>query len=250
MKDGPRFWVLALSLLVSAAALASPPPGDDILRDGLAGSPRARALLAAARSYLPSDWRFPETDRDPADTLDRLLTRLLPVTRREQRTAFSCGAASLGILLTSVGIRMGDRPLERLTRTTRYGIDPERLVEGCSMLGLEASWRFGAGVADLLRALEAGRPVIIDYQASYTNMDDPRLDWGHYSVVVAADATDVLLVDPSSVNAAHLRIIPRERLAGVWWDTFVRDGRRFDGFMLTVGRPVHPRVGLGLAATP
>jgi hypothetical protein len=227
--------------LVGVALAALLAPGADRAAvdtaragSGLSSSPRARRLLAIARAYLPGDWRYPVTDQALPRAACEELATLLPVRAREQRTEYSCGAATLGILLSHHGVWLPDRRLERITRTTRQGVDPWQLVAAARGRGVGVRRSFGAAARDLLAALAAGAPVAIDFQATYTPEDNPADDWGHYSVVVASDDRDLLLVDPSDVNPAHLRRIPWRALEKVWWDTTIHGHMRFEGWMMTL----------------
>lgn len=224
--------LVVVSLIVCLAPLPARADGDP----GLADSPRARRLLAIARKYLPGNWRWPSTNAAVGEDVRLELATLLPVTPREQRTGYSCGAASMGIMLSHHGIHLPDRKLEKLTETTTEGIDPVQLVRAGQKMGFAVTEKFDATEADVAAALAAGNPVLIDFQASYGPDDVPGDDWGHYSIVVACDARDFLVVDPSEVNPAHLRRIPRKSLAKVWWDTFISDGKRFSGWMMTMTR--------------
>lgn len=226
--SGPLVLVLLL--------LASSP----LFSESLADSARGRRLLAIGRSYLPGDWRYPTTSA-VLDKHHRVeLRTLLPVTAREQRTGYSCGAASLGILLSHHAIHLTDRKLEKVTGTTREGVDPWQLVNAARRLGFDVIERYDATADDVVAALAEGKPVLIDFQASYGPDDVPSEDWGHYSVVVAADARDFLVVDPSSVNPEHLRRVPRKSLGKVWWDTFISNGQKFSGWMMTMTRTSAP----------
>lgn len=222
--------VLVLLLLASSPLLA----------DSLADGARAKRLLAIGRSYLPGDWRYPTTDAALDKDRRVELATLLPVTAREQRTGYSCGAASLGIMLSHHAIHLTDRKLEKITGTTREGVDPWQLVNAARRLGFDVVEKYDATADDVAAALAEGKPVLIDFQASYGPDDEPGDDWGHYSIVVAADARDFLVVDPSSVNPVHLRRIPRKSLARVWWDTFISNGKRFSGWMMTMTRTSTP----------
>ena len=90
-------------------------------------------------------------------------------------------------------------------------------------------------MGDVLAALSKGATVLIDFQASYTPADEPG-DWGHFSVIVAADDRDFLVVDPSSVNPLHIRRVPHAQLPSVWWDTTIGDERVFRGWMMVLAR--------------
>jgi hypothetical protein len=223
--------VLVLLLLATSPTFA---------QESLHDSARARRLLAIGRGYLPGDWRYPTTEAWLDKDKRVELSTLLPVTPREQRTGYSCGAASLGIMLSHHGLHMGDRKLEKVTGTTREGVDPWQIVNGARRLGFEVQEKYDATPEDVSAALALGRPVLIDFQASYGPDDEPGDDWGHYSIVVAADERDFLVVDPSVVNPQHLRRIPKKSLPKVWWDTFITNGKRFQGWMMTMTRTSEP----------
>lgn len=222
----------------------SPDPTGPSQSRSLCASPRAEALVAAARGYLPVDWRYPTTRaRVPMDVHDTL-GALLPVRARGQRTEYSCGAAALATLMSAYGFDLEDDTAERLTGTTPIGVDGVDLVAAVRSLGFEADARYGARVEDIDVALASGDPVMIDFWASFAPDDDPHEDMGHYAVVVASDERDYLVIDPYSINAAHVRLIPRGELARVWWDTDIRSGERFEHWMMTIrlrASPATPR---------
>jgi hypothetical protein len=210
---------------------------------GLHKTERARRLLAIAKGYLPKDWRYPVTEAKLTAEQEKELLRLLPVTARAQPNGYTCGPASLGILLTFYGRNVDTETAGKAVHVTEDGVDPEDLVKGAEELGFDVSARYNASHNDVVAALTAEKPVIIDYQASYGPDDDPNEDSGHYSVVVASDETDLLIVDCSETNPYHLRIIPRDKLADIWWDTYIDQGKpneRFDRWMMTVS-PRPPR---------
>jgi len=216
-------------LLMVAMGLVAPAQAES-----LADTPRTRRLLELARAYLPGEWRWPSTEAPLKGAPKRELDQLLPVTVREQRTDYSCGAASLGILVSHHALNLDDARLEKLTGTTPGGVDPWQLVAAAKQLGFRVTEKYDARPDDVVAALAAGLPVMIDFQASYGPDDKKDGDWGHYSVVVACDAQDFLIADPSAVNPEHLRRIPRRDLPGVWWDTTVAGNKRFQGWMLTI----------------
>lgn len=219
---------------LAATPSASRDPHTLLVSSSLADSPRARRLLQLARAYLPQDWRYPSTTARPDLGLALEMRRLLPVELRQQPNGYTCGSASLGILLSRHQGSLSENLLQGATRMSPEGVDPRALVEAAGRLGYEATEKYEATVDDILGQLSVGVPVLIDYQASYGPQDAVDPDSGHYSVVVAADAREFLLVDPSEVNALQLRRIPRHQLGTVWWDTYIGNERRFDRWMMTV----------------
>jgi predicted double-glycine peptidase len=221
------FLTLSISTRIALAVVGT---------NSLAENDRARELLAAARSYLPSDWRYPKTDNPVGKKVQETLSRLLPVTIREQPTAFTCGPASLGILLSHYGVNLSDDELAQRTKVNEEGVDPFTLAAVARDLGFAVTEKYNATPDDVVKALRAGDPVLIDFQASYERSDDLKADWGHYSVIVAADEKDFLVADPSLFNLAYIRRIPRADLPKVWWDGFIGSNKRFDGWMMTIHR--------------
>jgi hypothetical protein len=223
-------------LLALVALAMDPATRRAAVPGGLARTPRARALLDAARGYLPRDWRLPVTAAAVPPELQDVFDGLLPVRPRGQRHEYSCGAAALGMLVAVHGVAVDDATLERLTRTTVDGADDAGLIAAAQVLGFDADLREHATVVDLDAALVRGDVVMIDFWASFAPDDDPHEDMGHYAVVVASDERDVLLVDPYSVNAAHLRRVPRAALPSIWYDTDARTGTPVHGWMLRLRR--------------
>ncbi|MBI4864619.1 MAG: C39 family peptidase [Candidatus Riflebacteria bacterium] len=210
----------------------------------LAGTAESRRILEIARQYLPGDWRYPSRDDRLSDQLHDELQRLLKVVPRQQPNSYSCGPASLGIVLSHHGITLSTARLEAMTGTSTDGADPWQLVAAARALGFEPHERYDADLGDILAALSRGQPVIIDYQADFDPLDDPSEDLGHYSVVVAADGDDLLLVDPANGNPEQLRIIPGRCLRTIWWDTTIDDERMVNRWMMTLELPAGRRVNV------
>lgn len=213
---------------------------------GLFDTARAQLLLGLARAYLPGDWRYPTTGAQPTAEVRSLFEATLPVRPRPQRFEYSCGPASLGILVSAYGVVPEDALLEDLAGVTPDGVETEQVFRAATRLLGERVWTSRRGEyavnvwaratpSDLDAELAAGNPVLIDFWASFEPNDDPDEDMGHYAVVVAADARDYLIIDPArELNALHARIVPRAELARIWWDTRIDTGARYDGWMMTV----------------
>lgn len=129
-----------------------------------------------------------------------------------QETDHTCGPAALRSALAALGRPVPDEAwLSGHLGTDAEGTRPWRMREGCPALGLEAACHVGLDLADLRRALDAGRvPVVL------CTMPDEDVD--HYAVVHQATRREVVLADPWR-GARH-------RIAA---GAFTADWRSWDG---------------------
>jgi hypothetical protein len=109
-----------------------------------------------------------------------------------------------------------------LGTTEAKGTEPEPMVRYlCEVAGLEAEYRTGdVTLADLVRALDAGEPPVVDLQA-WKDVDAPYRDvWdaGHYVLFVGYDATHLYFMDPSKMTPSGYAYLAREELDERWHD--------------------------------
>ncbi len=155
---------------------------------------------------------------------------LLPVPIVRQAATYSCGAAALLAVLYYWQVYDGTETglYERLETTEKDGTEPAKLAEAAKGFGLSAELREGMAFKDLRSALDAGKTVILDFQAwrdakstvSWTQ------DWedGHYAVLVGMDEDKLHFMDPST-PASYTWILKTEFLDR-WHDYEDRHGVR------------------------
>ncbi len=160
---------------------------------------------------------------------------LLPVPLVRQGRDNTCGVSCVQAILRYAGYEFDSRedtlavelgtaedgtPLQGMVDALNRASRPE--VEGGGRV-LSAEARENMTVADLIRAVDAGRPVICLLQA--WRLDDAGLyplrtdyagvwDSGHYAVAVGYDAERVYFMDPSTLG--NYTYIPRDELDARW----------------------------------
>jgi predicted double-glycine peptidase len=117
-----------------------------------------------------------------------------------QTTGYSCGPAALCAVLRYYGHkRLTERTLMRRAGTTSEGTEIAGLVRAAKSCGVEP-WVWEKIRYDWLRdVLDLGHPTIAIVQAWSREPVDYSTTWdqGHYVVVTACDAHEVVCMDPS-----------------------------------------------------
>jgi hypothetical protein len=120
---------------------------------------------------------------------------VLPIKRHLQREEYTCGPASLRILLETLQpkeILLTEAQLGVLCGTnSKTGTDPERMIQVLAELGVEHTVHESATQTTLERCLRQFALCLVDYQAH----DDGSGD-GHYSVIFGFDETHFFIADP------------------------------------------------------
>lgn len=107
-----------------------------------------------------------------------------------QATDYSCGAASLRMVLAHFGIRTSEKRLAAALGTnTRTGTSRKAIIDHAKTRGLEVTARHHLTLADVAADVAAKRPVIVLYR-------EPEEDVAHYAVCVGVTKTHVRLHDP------------------------------------------------------
>ena len=152
----------------------------------------------------------------------------MPLAR--QATSYSCGAAALLSVLYYWQVYDGTESglYEKLETTEKDGTEPAKLAEVAKGFGLSAELREGLAFKDLRLALDAGKTVILDFQA----WKDPgsTVTWaqtwedGHYAVLVGMDEDRLHLMDPST--PAGYAWLPKTEFLDRWHDYEEEGGKR------------------------
>jgi predicted double-glycine peptidase len=167
----------------------------------------------------------------PVAQFTRLPDKFLPVPYHRQETNYSCGAAAVLTVLQYWRVYDGTESslYERLGTDKNEGTHPRAMVDGMKAFGLDAELKTGLSLSDLETILKDGKTAIVDYQAWRTaqSVRPWSKDWddGHYSVLVAMDARNVYMMDPSTDDGAY-GWVPRAELLERWRDYETRGGTR------------------------
>lgn len=173
----------------------------------------------------------------------RLPGSVVHVPTVKQRTDFSCGAAATLSLLRywhgEAYARVEEHDLFGPLQTTpENGTEPEPITEYLrKVAGLEATYLHGdVTLAHLERAIDAGHPPLVDFQA-WRDTEDPWpqvWDAGHYCVLVGYDAEHLYFMDPSVLTVGAYAYLPRHELAERWHNLAGPDNLRLERMVIFV----------------
>lgn len=113
-----------------------------------------------------------------------------------EHTDYSCGPVCLKMVFEHLGKSYSEKKLISLCEATKKtGTNHDHLIKEIKREGFAYRVGVKGKFDDLIRAIEAGYPVIINYL-------DPISAAGHYSVVTGYDKKDrvVILADPCNGN--------------------------------------------------
>ncbi|MBI5209579.1 MAG: C39 family peptidase [Elusimicrobia bacterium] len=157
----------------------------------------------------------------------------LPLVR--QSTPYTCGAAALQSILGYYGEDIREDELAR-----KLGSDPEqgtrywKIVELAREHGIDAKAALDAPLEDLTAALDAGKPVIVAFQAWAEGAVDYAGAWddGHYAVAIGHDERNLYFMDPSTLG--NYAFIPKAEFLVRWHDQY--DQTRVNHLMLVFSK--------------
>ena len=107
----------------------------------------------------------------------------------KQSKPWSCGSASMRMVLDSMGIRKSEKSIMRLLGTNKEGTGYFQLVGLCERLHLSYVVMRNSQIRDLKKCLKNGYCIIVNYYLEYD-------ETGHYAVVRKIDGGNVHLLDP------------------------------------------------------
>jgi ABC-type bacteriocin/lantibiotic exporter with double-glycine peptidase domain len=137
-----------------------------------------------------------------------------------------CGPACLSSLLDFYGVKMSERQLGDLCRTTTHsGTEPEMLVHVLNDLGFKTIDKQKGTWNDLKKLVTRGTPVLVDW---WSNFGEPAE--GHYSLVYKVTDTHISIMDP---EIGSYRRMGKERFMKQWYD-FYLDGRKNDRWYMYI----------------
>jgi predicted double-glycine peptidase len=166
--------------------------------------------------------------RDQIAPAARAAHRLVGIPDVMQMNDYSCGVASVQAVAQYYGTwGYQDEFARELGTTPKNGTHPSRIVAYLRKLGLEASLEEGMTIDDLKRQVDAGVPVIIDYQAwGEPAGKDYAKEWedGHYSIVVGYSGDRLMIEDPSLLGTTGE--LTATELMTRWHDYETENGKR------------------------
>lgn len=113
----------------------------------------------------------------------------LTVPFYKQDTHYTCGPASLQMVLQFFDFRMSEEEIAKLARTSHTGTAHSDLVCAARDLGFHCYVNADAHLEEVKYFLNLGLPVIVNYT-------EPSNEDGHYSVAVGYSRKKIFLHDP------------------------------------------------------
>jgi predicted double-glycine peptidase len=145
-----------------------------------------------------------------------------------QANSYSCGVGAVQAVAQFYGVwGYHETYAEALGTSSENGTHPRAIEAYLRKLGLDARLVEGLTIADLRRYVDAGVPVIIDYQAwNGGARPDYAHAWedGHYSVVVGYNRGHVFIEDPSLLGTVGW--LTDAELEARWHDYETEKGQR------------------------
>lgn len=167
-------------------------------------------------------------------------TVTLPIIRCLQDKRYTCGPASLKIVLASLGVAMSESRLEELCKTTaQCGTRPQALSVALGQLGVAHDIVEPSSVSLLEESIRSLKLCIVDYQAwGRHGRDFHTMSTGHYSVAFGFQGDHFLLADPAKKTATTsaswgIRRMRKDLFEKRWRDR-TRDGLETFRWMLRV----------------
>jgi len=141
------------------------------------------------------------------------------VRHKEQKKKYTCGPACLEMLCDFYDISHDPEVLEELCRTTETrGTDNKDLVRAVGMLGGNVLAKENATINDLIDALHAGHPVVVNYF-------NPRSKVGHFGVIKGIEDDVLFFADPKNGDDYQLSV---DEFSGLWHN----NDRTINGWMM------------------
>lgn len=114
-----------------------------------------------------------------------------------------------------------------LKTSEKLGTQPEDMVRFLKRTGFGVRVREGADWADLKKALNDGKMILVDW---WTDIGDPGEDLGHYSVVIRISSKTLTIYDPD-INKK--RVLGKNTFLERWHDVRA-DGRTMLNWMAEI----------------
>lgn len=124
---------------------------------------------------------------------------ILPIKPNLQDTNYDCGAASLEIILQSLGRHVSEERLVELTHTNTEGTQPENLVTALIKLGVRHEVIPEGNLELIEEKIKLLNLCLVEFQISGANPREYKnLEAGHYSVIFGYDKSCFWVADPAS----------------------------------------------------
>ncbi len=166
--------------------------------------------------------------------------RMLAMPDVRQHTVYACGAAALQAVLGYYGIdARQDTLMQKLGTDPKIGTRWWEIERIAGEYGLKAADQEHMTLADLVRFIDRGIPVIIALQAwvevpaGAPKAWEERTEDGHYLVTTGYDETNIYFEDPAMFGIGY---IPRAELDARWHD-FDEYGWRLEHFGIAFESP-------------
>lgn len=150
---------------------------------------------------------------------------------------YTCGPAALMAIFAYYGVGpVEEWDLEKAMRITKAGTDPVHLVRAAKLYRMRYREFRGMRIADVVRSLDARRPVLIMLQAwgerrSYANW------WkdGHWIIAIGYDADVIYFEDPSLYGSrGYIRRVELDRR---WHDVEGSKNMETDHYGIAIWKP-------------
>jgi predicted double-glycine peptidase len=142
-----------------------------------------------------------------------------------QKKDWSCGPAALKILLGYLGHPATEEQLIHLTDAKpEGGTEHEGMVRAAEILGHQVFSRENATDQDLLRFIQQGIPVIVDFQGS---------QGGHFAVISGIKDGRIVLDDPRE-HGSQEHTLDLDVFKNRWFNIRYDNHRRVNRWMMAI----------------
>ena len=137
--------------------------------------------------------------------------KILDVPHYLQSDDSTCGPASLRMVMSYYGLYLSEKDIaEACAHTYELGCRSEDMACAARELGFEVLLKNNSTIEELVRLVNAGVPVIVDWFCG----DPPE---GHSSVVVGASDENLYILDP---YLEEMRVVSKYDFRRCWFDFY------------------------------
>jgi predicted double-glycine peptidase len=142
----------------------------------------------------------------------------IKVPHTRQATDHTCGVAALQSVLGYYVEPIREDNLAKQIGAAYEGVKYTAIADFARSKGLHVEVRLNMTLADLQRAIDQKRPVIVAIQAWRDNPGDWAKEWddGHYVVAIGYDRENIYFMDPSVLD--NYAFIPVPEFLDRWHD--------------------------------
>ncbi|MFZ5365547.1 MAG: cysteine peptidase family C39 domain-containing protein [Patescibacteria group bacterium] len=136
---------------------------------------------------------------------------VLPIGTHRQNHAWTCGPASLKIVMDYLRYPVSESYLTRLTKCSRKkGTDPENMIAAARKMRFVAEDMRGLKPKLVKKMIRAGIPVIANYQL------EPAIGEGHYAVIIGFSENEYVLSNPALDKGYE--VVPIKEFQKNWYE--------------------------------